>query len=187
MKQRLVLPNYRSKHYTPHIANLAMKSILFGLLAAFSVQFAIAATPGPQPKPKALPTVFVLGEYETTYDELVEAMPQSLLEACACGKEEAFAKWVGMLNELDVYARKQSVDIRGVKLWMHVFFNGDGSIKHIAYHLRPNSRQIEADVLAPVLEGFARQYRFPVTGDTGFAHYSTGSFPVFGELTGSSN
>ena len=164
-----------------------MKSLLLGLLAVVSVNVALAAGPGPQPKPKALPTVFVLGEHESTYDELVQSYPQSLLEACACGNEAAFAKWVGMLNELDVYARKQSVDIRGVKLWMHVFYNGDGSIKHIAYHLRPNSRQIEADVIAPVLEGFARQYRFPVTGETGFAHYSTGAFPVFGELTGSSN
>ncbi len=164
-----------------------MKSFFIGLLAACCVQVAFAAGPGPQPKPKALPTVFVLGDHEAVYDELVQSMPQSLLDACACSKEDAFAKWVGMLNEFDVYARKQSVDIRGVKMWMHVFYNGDGSVKHIAYHLRPNSRQIEATVLSPLLEGFARQYRFPVTGDLGFQHYSTGSFPVFGELTGSSN
>ena len=164
-----------------------MKTLLLGIAATLSLQVALAAGPGPQPKTKALPTVFVLGEHESSYDALVQATPISLLEACACGKEEAFAKWVGMLNELDVYARKQSVDIRGVKLWMHVFYGNDGSIEHIAYHLRPNSRQIEAEVLAPVLEGFARQYRFPITGEAGFAHYSTGSFPVFGELTGSSN
>ncbi len=142
---------------------------------------------GPQPKAKALPTVFVLGEYESSYDELVQTYPQSMLEACACSKEDAFAKWIGMLNEFDIYARKQNVDIRGVKLWLHVFYNNDGSVKHIAYHLRPNSRQLDADVIAPLLEGFARQYRFPITGNQGYAHYSTGAFPVFGELTGSSN
>ena len=160
---------------------------ILSLAALFVLTVAVAVGPGPQPKPKAMPTVFVLGEYESGYEELVQAYPQSLLEACACTKEAAFAKWVGMLNELDVYARKQSVDIRGVKLWLHVFYNGDGSVKHIAYHLRPNSRQIEPEVIAPILEGFARQYRFPVTGDMGYAHYSTGSFPVFGELTGSNN
>ncbi len=142
---------------------------------------------GPQPKTKALPTVFMLGEYETNYDELVQTYPQSMLEACDCSKEDAFTKWIGMLNELDIYARKQNVDIRGVKLWLHVFYNNDGSVKHIAYHLRPNSRQLDTEVLAPLLEGFARQYRFPITGEAGYAHYSTGAFPVFGELTGSSN
>ncbi len=92
-----------------------------------------------------------------------------------------------MLNELDVYSRKQSVDIRGVKLWLHVFYNPDGSVKHIAYHVRPNSRPIDATVIGPLLEGFARQYRFPIASDEGYAHYSTGTFPVFGELTGSGN
>lgn len=164
-----------------------LKQIFTLALTACAVAAFALSPVGPQPKSKALPTVFVLGEYESSYDELVQTYPQSLLEACACSKEDAFAKWVGMLNELDIYARKQSIDIRGVKLWLHVFYNADGSVKHIAYHLRPNSRQVETEMLAPLLEGFARQYSFPVTGAQGFAHYSTGAFPVFGELTGANN
>ena len=163
-----------------------MKSALLALafLAAGSSLSATAtAAPGPQPKSKALPTVFVLGDFEASYETLVEGYQRSLLEACDCGQKEAFGKWIGMLNELDVYARKQNVDIRGVKLWLHVFFEADGSVEHIAYHLRPNSRQLDDATLAPLLEGFAGQYTFPVTGEEGFAHYSTGAFPVFGELT----
>jgi len=150
---------------------------------SLAVVAAQAAGPGPQPKNKALPTVFVLGEYESGYEALVENYEQSLLTACNCTMKSAFAKWLGMLHELDVYARKQNVDIRGVKVWLHVFWKPDGTVDHMAYHLRPNSRQIEAEVMADLLEGFSDQYSFPLTAEDGFAHYSTGSFPVFGELT----
>ena len=164
-----------------------MKRLLLplSLLLSAALATASATAPGPQPKDKSLPTVFVLGEFEAQYESLSEGYQRSLLEACDCGQKEAFGKWIGMLNEFDVYARKQNVDIRGVKLWMHVFFEADGSVEHIAYHLRPNSRQLDAETLSPLLEGFAAQYQFPVTGEEGFAHYSTGAFPVFGELTGS--
>lgn len=142
----------------------------------------MVASPGPQPKKKALPKVFVLGEYESDYESLVMDYQQSLLTACDCTMKEAFAKWLGMLHELDVYAKNNSVDIRGVKVWLHVFWNPDGTVDHIAYHLRPNSRDIEADAMTALLDGFTKTYSFPMTSEAGFQHYSTGSFPVFGEL-----
>jgi len=141
------------------------------------------ANPGPQPKNKSLPTVFVLGEFEGSYDELVQEYEQSLLAACDCTMKSAFAKWLGMLHELDLYAARENVDIRGVKVWLHVFWQPDGTIDHIAYHLRPNSRSIDAEVMTSLLDGFTKDYAFPLTADEGFAHYSTGSFPVFGELS----
>jgi hypothetical protein len=154
---------------------VALVSLVLGISTAF-------ANPGPQPKNKTLPKVFVLGEFESSYDDLVKNYEQSLLTACDCTMKSAFAKWLGMLHELDLYAKKQEVDIRGVKVWLHVFWKADGSIDHIAYHLRPNSKNIDDAVMTTLLESFAKQYVFPVTSESGFAHYSTGSFPVFGEL-----
>ena len=151
-------------------------------LVAFAASAASAAAPGPQPKAKALPKVFLLGEYEAGYESLVEGYTASLLSACDCTMKSAFAKWLGMLHELDLYAARENVDIRGVKVWLHVFWNADGTVDHIAYHLRPNSRDIDPEVMTGLLEGFAKQYTFPLAASTGYAHYSTGSFPVFGEL-----
>ncbi len=185
LKRSFADPYRRAARYKT--TNDMTKQILTLALVLGAAAASAFSPAGPQPKTKALPTVFLLGEYEANYDELVQTYPLSMLEACACSKEDAFSKWIGMLNELDIYARKQNVDIRGVKLWLHVFYNADGSVKHIAYHLRPNSRQLDAEVIVPLLEGFARQYRFPITGDQGYAHYSTGAFPVFGDLTGGSN
>lgn len=130
-----------------------------------------------------LPKVFVLGEHEAAYDALVTDYETSLLDACDCTMKEAFTKWLEMLHELDVYAEKRDVDIRGVKAWLHVFWRADGTIDHIAYHLRPNSRAIDTAAMTEVLTGFAETYTFPLIADGGYAHYSTGSFPVFGELS----
>lgn len=142
------------------------------------------ASNGPEPKKKKLPKIFVLGDFQTSYDELVVDYNQSLLDACDCSMEQAFAKWLSMLHELDVYSKKENIDIRGVKAWLHVFWNADGSIKNIAYHLRPNSKQIEAEKFNYLLEKFAQQYTFPTASSNGkgFSHYSTGAFPTFAEL-----
>lgn len=164
-----------------------MKRYFVALLCSVLFSGLLLASPGPQPKNKALPAVFVLGDFETSYDALVESYPESLLTACDCTMKSAFAKWLGMLHELDLYANSQNVDIRGVKVWLHVFWQPNGKIEHIAYHLRPNSKPIEADVMENLLEGFMKQYSFPLTSTTEYAHYSTASFPVFGELNATTN
>lgn len=159
-----------------------MKRLLFSALAFLAASTLAFASPGPQPKNKTLPKVFVLGQFESSYDDLVESYDQSLLTACNCTMKTAFGKWLGMLHELELYSKKQDVDIRGVKVWLHVFWNADGTVDHIAYHLRPNSKVIEDEVMNDLLVGFAKQYSFPLTAEAGYAHYSTGSFPVFGEV-----
>lgn len=158
-----------------------MKKILFSAIAFLMASTLAVAGPGPQPKNKTLPKVFVLGQFENSYDDLVESYEQSLLTACDCTMKSAFGKWLSMLHELELYAAKQDVDIKGVKVWLHLFWNADGSVDHIAYHLRPNSKVIDAKVMNDLLAGFAKQYSFPLTATEGYAHYSTGSFPVFGE------
>lgn len=159
-----------------------MKRLLFSALAFLAASTLAFSSPGPQPKNKTLPKVFVLGQFESSYDDLVESYDQSLLTACNCTMKTAFGKWLGMLHELELYSKKQDVDIRGVKVWLHVFWNADGTVDHIAYHLRPNSKVIEDEVMNDLLVGFAKQYSFPLTAEEGYAHYSTGSFPVFGEV-----
>jgi len=78
-----------------------MKHLLLSVLTLFSiVSMALASgTPGPQPKNKTLPKVFVLGQFESSYDDLVQSYDQSLLTACNCTMKSAFGKWLGMLRE----------------------------------------------------------------------------------------
>ena len=155
-----------------------MKSAL--LTAALASACALATTARAQDAP----AVFVIGEdTEAAYTRLGENQQVGLLEACDCTMDEAFKLWVGMLHEIEKYAERQEVDIRGVKIWLHAFYGPDGSVDHLAYHLRPSSKQIDEAVFSGLLEDFTRSYTFPVLTDGGFAHYSTGSFPIFGDVT----
>ena len=130
------------------------------------------------------PRVFVIGEAtEKAYEKLGEAQQTGLLEACDCSMEEAFKLWVGMLHEIEKHADREGLDIRGVKVWLHAFYGADGTVEHLAYHLRPSSKQVDERKFSKLLESFTRTYTFPVLHEGGFAHYSTGSFPIFGEVT----
>lgn len=130
------------------------------------------------------PRAFVIGEdTERAYELLGEQQQVGLLEACDCSMEKAFKLWVGMLHEIEKYAEREEMDIRGVKVWLHAFYDDDGSVEHLAYHLRPSSKQVDEKAFTHLLKGFAKQYTFPVLHEGGFAHYSTGSFPIFGDVT----
>lgn len=125
-----------------------------------------------------LPKVFLLGEYEKEYEKLNEEYGTSLLMACDNDMERAFNKWISMLKEMEVYAQQVEYDINGAKFWLHVFWKSDGSISHIAYHLRPSSRNINTKELSTFLSGFASQYRFPLATSKKYSHYSTAYFPM---------
>lgn len=130
-----------------------------------------------------LPKVFVLGEYETEYEQLIATYDTNLLVACNNDMQGAFKKWVSMLKEMEAYANQMEYDIDGVKFWIHVFWDKNGRIKHLAYHLRPNSRSVKTDELSTFLTSFINQYRFPLTTKENFSHYSTAYFPLSAQLT----
>ncbi|MFK7934795.1 MAG: hypothetical protein AB8G22_14895 [Saprospiraceae bacterium] len=125
-----------------------------------------------------LPKVFLLGEHEKEYEQLVMDYNANLLAACDNDMQGAFKKWVSMLKEMEEYAKNMEYDINGVKFWIHVFWDKNGEIKHLAYHLRPNSRSIETEELSNFLQSFINQYRFPLTTTKKFSHYSTAYFPM---------
>lgn len=134
-----------------------------------------------QAQEEATPKVFLLGQQEATYDQLVQTYRQTLLEACNNNMELAFDRWLDMMKDMEAYAQKINFDINGVKLLLHVFWNEDGSIAHLAYFLRPNSRNINTDELTAFLTQFIGQYKFQVTSSRKFAHYTKASFPTFDE------
>ena len=90
-----------------------------------------------------MPAVFKLGENEKGYEALNQAYSQTLLEVSNFDTQKAFDTWMGMMREMEEYSKKIRFDIKGVKLWLHVFWNEDGSVSHIGYLLRPDSRNID--------------------------------------------
>ncbi len=124
-----------------------------------------------------LPTVFLLGESDNSYSELV-AGQTTLLEVCDNDMNFAYHKLLGMMKEMESYATEVNFDLKGVNAWMHFFWRPDGSIEHIGFHLKPNSKNVPTDRFKAFLDGFAKNYKLNLKYSKNFSHYSSFSFPI---------
>ena len=156
--------------------------MLFCLLAAtlfMGLNISIAQTS--DSTDTELPKVFLLGEYENQYNQLIAKYDVSLLTVCKEDMPKAFKKWISMNQEIEVYANQIEFDMNGVRLWLHMFWEKDGTIKHIGYYLRPNSRNIKLEDLTAFLTSFTNHYKFPLTAKTSYQHYSFAQFPIMSQ------
>ena len=126
----------------------------------------------------ALPSVFTLGEHSSLYEDIMPGY-QTLLEACEGDMQVAHKKLYSMMKEMEAFAKVVEFDLDGVKAWMHFFFKADGTIEHIGFHLKPNSRNMDLTEVNTFLKNFSKQYKFPINAEFQFSHYSSFSFPVF--------
>jgi len=118
-----------------------------------------------------VPHVFLLGEYEEDFDELTLQHQTLLLTACEDDMTLAFGKWMSMVQEMEAYANLVNYDLDGIKMWLNVFWNQNGSVKHIAYFLKPNSKNVDTIELTRFMNEFISHYRFPLTYSKKFSHY----------------
>lgn len=131
----------------------------------------------PSAPAKELPTVFILGDYDKPYEQLMEGQ-STLLDACDNDMNFAYHKLTGMMKDMETYAATTSFDLKGVNAWMHFFWQPDGSIDHIGFYLKPNSRNVNTEHLTEFLEGFAKQYKLSLKFNKKFSHYSSFTFPI---------
>ncbi len=122
--------------------------------------------------------VMLIGEEESYYEELVGECNNLLLNVTGNSMEEAFGSWTSMLEEMEAAASTEGFDIKGVKLWINLFWNEDGTIRRIFYYPKPTSKNMDFEQLTTFFESFAASYVFPINGDACFSHYGSASFPV---------
>ena len=169
-----------------------MKNILtvgiLGFCALLSTAFTApdAVTP-PDTRSGELPKVFLIGEYTDAFDKLSAEYSYQLYDACDQDLSKAFSKWTVMMLDVQQAAEAQGIDIRGLRLWLKVFWAKDGSIEHIAYFLKPNSRNIETRKLTAFLTAFANNYVFPLEATQKYSHYASASFPIYVRRDGNSS
>ncbi len=128
-----------------------------------------------------MPIVFVLGDQGQLYENIMPGY-QTLLDACGGDMPMAFQKLYSMMKEMEAYADLMEYNLDGVNAWMHFFWDEDGSIEHIGFHLKPNSKNVNTEELKLFLTNFALQYKFPLVANVQYSHYSTFSFPVHDAL-----
>jgi hypothetical protein len=151
---------------------------LMGLfcLLSFGIQ---ANKPYCTAKLDTIPRIFTLGEYDGKPFETIKAnFETTLLTVCKNDMEAAYYMWVHMLKYMETHSKKVGYDLNGVKLWLYVFFEKDGTIKHMAYYPKPNSKNFKAEEMTAFLSDFCKTYSFPLKFDKNFSNYSNATFPV---------
>lgn len=152
--------------------NMRLQVIIF--LLAMTPVLAIAQS-------NSLDKVFLLGTEEQAYEQYTGEYSQSLLEATSGDITRAFEGWLDMQQAIDAYSQSQSYNLNGVKVWLHVFWGADGSIDHMGFLLRPDSRFVDSNELKVLLAGFIENYRFPLRSNAKFSHYTGATFPTLSQ------
>ncbi len=153
------------------------------LCMLFSMTLLQAASISPKPlliqADTILPKVFLIGDYESQYEQALIEHETLLLTACEFSMDLAYDKWMSMLREMEAYANDINFDLKGTKLWLNVFWEKDGTLKHVAYYLKPISRNIDTAELSAFFSSFMNNYTFPLVTDKRYSHYGSASFPLF--------
>ena len=134
------------------------------------------------PAQETLPMVYKLGEHETALEQEQGHYPQTLLDACDGDMQKAFELWLGFLKELEAFARQSGCELEGSSIWLQVFFQTDGSIAHIGYYPKPNSRVLDDEAFKKCLESFAATYHMPLDSKQSYYNYTDARFPLIYEL-----
>ena len=125
-----------------------------------------------------MPEVFLIGEYESDYEAMIKDYKELLLTVSNNSMDKAYERWSGMLTQIEQYSDSIDYDIKGVKVWINVFWSDEGKIEHIVYYPKPNSKNIDFDRFTIFLTDFIGLYQMEVNAPDGFSHYGSASFPT---------
>ena len=133
----------------------------------------------PHAQASVLPTVFLIGEYEDRYLELSKAHPAQFMSVYDNDIDRAYKGWTNCLMDMEDYAGRINFDLKGIKVWINLYFNADGTISNLAFYPKPNSRNVPDEELTAFFKSFVSHYHLPVTAEKGFQHSTSASFPTF--------
>lgn len=111
-------------------------------------------------------------------DELSGQYQSSLFSASNADFAQTVHNWRLFLLSMQEYAASIDFDIKGVKVWLKIYWAKDGSIDHIAYILSDRSININPQDWEAFLRSFMRNYKLPITHIKPFSYENPISFPL---------
>ena len=120
----------------------------------------------------------LIGANQKKYENANVVYKTQLLEVCNNDLDSAYTVWISVLNDFEKYAESSNFDVKGLKLWIHVFVQ-NGKIKELYFHPKPNCRNTDFKKVEDLFEKFISVYNFPIQSSEKFNHYGSASFPVF--------
>lgn len=139
---------------------------------------ATASRPVSRILPDTMPRIFMLGDQEKEFEALQMEYEYSLLSVCNNDYDSSFVQWVMMLKQMEDYGDSIDFDLKGIKMWVQVFWDADGSIRHIGYYLKPNSKNIRKEEIAAFFKGFINQYKSSLVSNRKYSNYASANFPT---------
>ncbi len=122
--------------------------------------------------------VFELGKDEAAYEKLTQEHTRGLLIVSNNDMKQTLSNWFDLLKSIQEHANQSNFNINGVKIYLHVFWNENGSINRVGYFLMPDSRFIKPEEMKAFFGSFIRQYQPKLSSDKKFSHYTSASFPI---------
>jgi hypothetical protein len=121
----------------------------------------------------------MIGSYEAEYEKLIQKYKQNILEANKNDIANTYQKLNSMYEEMYAHADYVGVNIDGVRVWFYFFWNQEGNIDYMCYHLRPNSKNIDLKEFESFLLSFVQSYRFPLQHTQTYSLYTSTAFPPY--------
>jgi hypothetical protein len=149
-------------------------SIFFILLFSFNCTENMASVQVDSSGPK----VFVLGDDEEWVTQLTKKHPALMITVFDNNMDNAYSKWVEVLADMEDYANRINYDIRGVKLWLNIYWNKNGVIENIGFYLKPNSRNVKPEDLMAFFTSYLKNQKIRIPYHLAYYHNGSATFPT---------
>ena len=155
---------------------------VFFVFSTLLISVSLFAQKSVEGEEKITPIAFQISQEPDVFENLSATYNKGLLDVCGNDIRKAHQEWSSMLSEIEAFAKTQNFDINGVKMWLKVFWNTDGTIGHIAFHLKPSSKNIDRIKMQKFLEDFVATYGNNIESTFNYSLYSSASFPTLPQL-----
>lgn len=125
------------------------------------------------------PQVVNVAQNSEVLEDLSANYKSSLFSASDADFIKTTKNWHHVLVGIEKYAEEIDFDLKGIKIWIKVFFAKDGNIDHITYILSDTSINIDSIELEAFLRSFMRNYKLPESHEQKFSYDARVQFPLY--------
>lgn len=126
-----------------------------------------------------LPKVINVANNSKILEDLSSTYKSSLFSASDADFIKTTQNWQKVLVGIEKYAEEIDFDLKGVKIWIKVFFAKDGNIEHITYILAEDSINMDTIELEAFFRSFMKNYKLPESHDQKFSYDARVLFPLY--------
>jgi len=127
----------------------------------------------------AFPKVINISNNSKVIEELSSVYKHSLFLASENDFVKTMENWKRALTDMEQYANEIDFDLKGVQMWMKIYWAKDGNIDHITYYLLDKSINIDTKELEAFLSSYIKNKKLPIKYEHKFSYDSRVVFPLY--------